>query len=593
MVKNTVSEKLCPVRPRRYPARVRFWGHIVKRRNLTIFALCMTLACGLAKAGPFDDAQAALAKEDYAAAARLYAFAATQGDVRAQTMLGMFYRTGQGGITQDQNKANEWFKLAADKNWSPAQLALGESYAYGWGVRQSWREAIRLYTLAANQGLAAAQTALGNLYGKGDGVTRDYKKAIEWYLRAAKQGDMNAQFDLGYLFSQGLGADQNLALAATYYGQAAQQGNASAQSALGFQYSQGNGVPQDYAMAFKLFQQAAVQGNTLGQAMLGDAYAFGRGTTKDEVRGYMWLNLATADSGSAREDVVSMRDTAASRLYPAQVEQAQAMGRRCLESHFVDCGPDSIKPGDQVAAAGGSQPNNQPQESPPAQDEKDADPNEPHYIGNGSGFFVSAKGHVITNMHVIQQCSAVRSPKAGFMKVVAWDEESDLALLVGDDTTPESFAHLRGGRGVRAGENVVAVGFPLYGMLGRDPIVTAGVISSLSGPENDRRVIQFSAPIQPGNSGGPVIGEDGSVVGVTVSTLSTVEAVKEIGGAIPQNINFAVSMGTLQSFLNAHSIPYVLDSGSAKLSTADISAEAADYTVLLECWKVGPVKDAE
>src|SRR5262249_50906676 len=99
-----------------------------------------------------------------------------------------------------------------------------------------------------------------------------------------------------------------------------------------------------------------------------------------------------------------------------------------------------------------------------------------------------------------------------------------------------------------------------------------------------RRNIQITAPVQPGNSGGPLLGEDGSIVGVVVGKLNAIK-MAEATGDIPQNVNFAVSLGTLQSFLNANAIAYSLDDGSQKKSTVDIAAEAARYTVLLECLK--------
>jgi S1-C subfamily serine protease len=149
---------------------------------------------------------------------------------------------------------------------------------------------------------------------------------------------------------------------------------------------------------------------------------------------------------------------------------------------------------------------------------------------------------------------------------------------------PRTFARLRGGRGARTGETVVAVGFRLSGLLSTDPIVTTGIISALSGIRNDRRTIQITAPVQPGNSGGPLLGENGSVVGAVVGKLNAIKVAEAIGD-IPQNVNFAVSVGTLQSFLNANEVPYKLDDSSATKSPANIAAEASRYTVLLECIK--------
>jgi hypothetical protein len=88
--------------------------------------------------------------------------------------------------------------------------------------------------------------------------------------------------------------------------------------------------------------------------------------------------------------------------------------------------------------------------------------------------------------------------------------------------------------------------------------------------------------VQPGNSGGPLLGESGSVVGVVVGKLDAMK-VAEVIGDIPQNVNFAVSLGTLQSFLNANGIPYLLDNSNATKSLADIAADASHYTVRIEC----------
>jgi S1-C subfamily serine protease len=198
----------------------------------------------------------------------------------------------------------------------------------------------------------------------------------------------------------------------------------------------------------------------------------------------------------------------------------------------------------------------------------------------GTGFFVSETGHIVTNAHVVKGCRTVRSSRGGALRKAFVDEESDLAIYIASEK-PDGIARLRGGRGARAGESVVAVGFPFGGLLSSDPIVTTGIISALS-VRNDRRRIQITAPVQPGNSGGPLLGENGGVVGVVVSGLNAIK-VAEAFGDIPQNVNFAVSLGTLQSFLNANSIPYALDDSTATKTPADITAEAARYTVLLEC----------
>jgi S1-C subfamily serine protease len=187
-------------------------------------------------------------------------------------------------------------------------------------------------------------------------------------------------------------------------------------------------------------------------------------------------------------------------------------------------------------------------------------------------------------LHVTADCPDLRAFNL-HLKLVAQDRASDVALLSSGEKAP-AFVKLRGGRGLRVGEPVVVIGFPLQGLVGEDPIVTTGSVSSQAGLQNDRRQIQISAPIQPGNSGGPVLGEDGALLGVAVSSISTLKAAELIGGLVPQNVNFAVSTATLQGFLNAHQIPYVLaDDKAPQKSSGAIAGEATRYTVMRECWK--------
>src|SRR5262249_37901666 len=201
-----------------------------------------------------------------------------------------------------------------------------------------------------------------------------------------------------------------------------------------------------------------------------------------------------------------------------------------------------------------------PSTGPPSTSEtprQQQQPSAPILVSSGSGFFVSTEGHVVTNAHVVAGCKYVRSSRGGQISQVAIDEASDLALYIASEKIPFA-ALLRGGKGPRVGESVIAIGFPLKGLLSSDAIITTGTISALAGVKNDRRTIQITAPVQPGNSGGPLVGENGSVVGVVVGKLNALK-MAEVIGDIPQNVNFAVRLGTLQSFLNANDVPYVLD----------------------------------
>jgi S1-C subfamily serine protease len=209
---------------------------------------------------------------------------------------------------------------------------------------------------------------------------------------------------------------------------------------------------------------------------------------------------------------------------------------------------------------------------------------EPRIASTGTGFFVDSRGHLVTNAHVVQDCRSVRrTGSEAVLEVIRMDPENDLALLRAPGSTP-SVAAFRGGRGVRSGDAVVAVGFPLSGLLASEANVTTGTISALAGIRDDFRFLQITAPVQPGNSGGPLLDESGNVVGVVTSKLNAVR-MAQITGDIPQNINFAVNASVVRMFLDAIGIEYRIAASPQTLRPADIGDQAKLFTVLLQCWR--------
>jgi S1-C subfamily serine protease len=136
----------------------------------------------------------------------------------------------------------------------------------------------------------------------------------------------------------------------------------------------------------------------------------------------------------------------------------------------------------------------------------------------------------------------------------------------------------------RLGENVVVVGFPLSGLLSSQPIVTSGIISALAGMRDNQHELQISAPIQPGNSGGPHFDSSGRIAGVVVATLDTVRLARAIG-VVPENVNFAIKGDEARQFLAAHDMAVTAAASGKELSTAAIAEQAVKMTVRLECWK--------
>jgi S1-C subfamily serine protease len=113
-----------------------------------------------------------------------------------------------------------------------------------------------------------------------------------------------------------------------------------------------------------------------------------------------------------------------------------------------------------------------------------------------------------------------------------------LALLKAN-FQPSKIAYFRAKGSVRSGNDIIALGFPLHGLLGSQLKVSTGIVSATVGLLDDISQLQISAPIQPGNSGGPLLDEYGNVAGVVVAKLRAL-AVAKATGDIPQNVNFAV-----------------------------------------------------
>ncbi|MHC9064019.1 TonB family protein [Nitrospira sp. CMX1] len=204
---------------------------------------------------------------------------------------------------------------------------------------------------------------------------------------------------------------------------------------------------------------------------------------------------------------------------------------------------------------------------------------------SGTGFVVSREGHVLTNHHVVANCQAIRTSTNGAQRdlsVIATDTNNDLAIV--KLPQPHSrVAQFRDGRTIRSGDGVVVVGFPLRGVLASEANVTTGTVSAMAGIGNDTRFLQITAPVQPGNSGGPALDMNGHVVGIVVGKLNAL-AMALATRDIPQNINFAIKDAVIKAFLESHSIRYEMALSKKQLEAADIGETAKQFTVVLECY---------
>jgi serine protease Do len=193
---------------------------------------------------------------------------------------------------------------------------------------------------------------------------------------------------------------------------------------------------------------------------------------------------------------------------------------------------------------------------------------------SGTAFYVSDR-LVVSNYHVVRGAKSINVLVQGRevpAEVVTRDETNDLAIMKLSDSTGYFAGKLPyelDASDVSVGSQVFTFGFPLGDLLGHDSKYSEGVIASLSGIADDPRLMQITAPLQPGNSGGPLFTSGGHLVGVVVASLDA-KFVIENYGVIPQNVNFAVKVGYLKEMLKM--LPECRDVESQGVATTDKEA---------------------
>ena len=521
-----------------------------RRRCLAVLAFAFAAA---AHAG-FDEGEQAFKRRDFRTALSEFTPLADGGDARAQYYLGVMLLSGLGG-TRDEAKAADYLARAAGQNDAQAQSVLGQLYLQGRGVPKDDAKGADLVRRAADTGLASAQYAMGLLLVDGrSGLPKDRATAAQWFKAAADQNHVSAYCWLGELADR----EKNATEAVAWWRKGAAGSDRNCQFLLGRAYLDGKGgLPRDANEGVAWLRRAANQRLPAAQAALAYAYERGAGVPTDYVLAYMWFNLARAQ-GHNPQPMRETMEALEKKMTPEQIAEAQKRSREWRAgADFTDA---------IARAAPGAPPSGTPSRTM-----------------SGSGFLVSAEGHIVTNHHVVASCQKVTvAPGNAEAAVIARDARNDLALLKVAGA-PAGVAKLRTGRSVRPGDEVVVVGFPLRQVLAPNPVVTTGTVSALSGLGNDTAKLQIAAPVQQGNSGGPLLDRHGLVVGVVQSKLNALR-IAGATGDIPQNVNFAVNGATLQSFLEANGVGFgAAPPGGTALSAADVGEQAARYTVAIEC----------
>ena len=190
----------------------------------------------------------------------------------------------------------------------------------------------------------------------------------------------------------------------------------------------------------------------------------------------------------------------------------------------------------------------------------------------GTGFFVSNKGHIITNFHVVRNSNNIKflyNDDEVDAKLIESDQQLDLALL---KSKVENKNYIKfSNKSPQKAQNILVAGFPFGKAISNDLKITGGIINSLKGGGNDTTRLQIDATINPGNSGGPIVDKvNGSLVGVAVAKLNK-DFTKEVFGVEGENTNYGIKASQVRDFLESNNINVSVKSSKLKISELEES----------------------
>lgn len=521
-----------------------------------------------------------------AKAASYYEKAASLGNVYAQRALAAIYFSGQ-GIEKSKEKSFYWEKKAALQGNLDSVKEVAYSYYKGDGVAKNFKHAITWFQKAIDMGDSESIFDLASMYEKGEGVDKDFDKALELYKRSAKLGHDAAQNKLADIYFKGGGVDKDYKKSLYWAQKSADQGFPDAQNKMGIFYSTGRGVVEiDMDKSFKWFKQAADQGSTKSYNNLAEFYAKGYGVKKSKDESFKWYKKSAELGDKVAQfkvgyhydyGIVVQKDiNEAIKWYKKSIKKKYREAQIAMGKIYYYGDKDGNIPKNFKKAANWYY-------KAAKNTQKDDD-----YIAkvkatsSGSGFFVTPN-HIITNNHVTRGCDEITVKNKGYesnVKLLDTDSTTDLSILV-TGSPNNSFLYLRNRKPVVTGEQSIALGYPFSSTLGSELKVTSGNIAALTGIRNNIAKLQLTSPVQPGNSGGPLLDDNGNVIGIIVSRL---EKSKEItGNRTAQNVNFAIKSNMAKIFMDLNMVDYQVRKANGSMPVSQIVAEAKEATVQVIC----------
>lgn len=499
---------------------------------------------------------------------------ADAGFWQAQRGMAALYQSGYKKIESNKSESDKYWRKFVEHTDPKVQRRIGTQY-YKPNIYAQFTVSGPLHFISDKTGKTKYQ---------GRELTHDEsnKVAFEWFQKAAAQDDKESIYRLGVMYRDGTGTRKDLKNAMEFFERAAVMGHQASMLRLASALLEGEGIVKNYVEAHKwLLKVANLNHLAILEALvdfsaeysednevpnidwarnaLGVLYARGQGVEKDIVLAYAWYNIAASGGDKFAKNNLAGTE---GLINPEELQEAQILSREW-------------GPGKPLVRVGSGVSNIS-------------------MIGEkslklatvGSGFYVSHDGNIVTNNHVIQGCSEIRVPvENAIAKLIVADQANDLAL-VKLDVTGKVSAELSSLDNLKQGEEVFVFGFPLDGYLPSTGNITPGIISALAGPGNNSSLVQITAPVQQGNSGGPLLNKKGKVVGVIVGKANAI-SIARVTGDIPQNINFAIAPRTVKSFLDGNRIAYQKkgDAFSFDKDSVAIADEGRKISLKIECWR--------
>jgi S1-C subfamily serine protease len=206
------------------------------------------------------------------------------------------------------------------------------------------------------------------------------------------------------------------------------------------------------------------------------------------------------------------------------------------------------------------------------------------YVGNGTGFYVSDDGYILTNQHVVPYCKRLTVSGATGTReatVVARDSTNDLALLKAAVTGSPFGVFSSQKTSLAKGDRVVIVGFPGASV---DPVTRDSEIQRVDVPGVRTRWIGLGDVVEKGNSGGPVFDSAGNIIGVVSARAELLTYNKKTKEEVArEDFGAAIALPLVENFLSRSGVRYRISDSDMYLPTSHITANAVEFLVKVRC----------